>query len=762
MALCALKITQIGASKTLGFQFPEMTLLSPQLRGEKPPSTLSPFSLPGPAIFETHVLSWKELQSRCRLLRFALLFILASARPALLPSSPSFSLFSAANSTLSQTTGAACSVSVASAVSSSSSQSPSSSPQSSYSSYSSYSSPDASSGSSSPSPSFSPSPSAADGVHAFPLRRLAFGSCFKTHEQAASLLSPLRALLLSERERLEAEAERRRELRRLENAVWHRVKEQSPNAWIWMGDAGYAQSHDVAAVRLALKQVKDVDPFRELRASLHFLDGTWDDHDYGMNDGGRFQKNREQLRQAFLDFLDTPAQSPRRQGRRGVYSSHVFGVPVPSASAAKPHGVHRTAAEENKEIEEKRERMGGAAEQDEATPRTEEAKETETRTAAGDKEQVGSESAREEPRTDSETNGDADREFGQREGEGKFLPGTEVKLILLDTRYERDNHVIPSAGMLANASWLALIAASTRMFCHLFSLGGNYEGDILGEEQWRWLEAQLTNSTASVHLIVSSIQVSTTLPLVESWGHFPRAKQRLIDLLESTKPAGVLFLSGDVHFGEISGSERNVLEVTSSGMTHTAGDSFWKRLLLEKLILPFYSNHRRQPSDVYVHRNFGVLDVRYLNANEEEIRSHADAARLGPVAFVELDLKIRDSSTGVVGLSAKQTFSTRPASASPPARETDSRARGTAFARQNFAEFSAPTPAVVLHPRTWTEAFLLWLLWPLFLLLPPALLCFLVVRICRRRRGVLRHATEESKAGEQKTERKKGGRGGCR
>ncbi|KEP61165.1 UNVERIFIED_CONTAM: phosphodiesterase/alkaline phosphatase D family protein [Hammondia hammondi] len=759
MAMCASKFTSTSSSKTLSSQFPEMTLFSPQLRGDRPPSALSPFSPPGRAIFETHFRSWNDLQSRCQLLRFVLLFILASARPALLPSSSSV-LFSAANSTLPHTTGAACSVSVASAdsspsqspSSSSSSLSPSASPQSSPSSSS------AASGSSSSSSSFSPSQSSADGVHAFPLRRLAFGSCFKTHEQAASLLSPLRALLLSERERLEAEAEKRRELRRLENAVWRRVKEQSPNAWIWMGDAGYAQSHDVAAVRLALKQVKDVAPFRELRPSLHFLDGTWDDHDYGMNDGGRFQKNREQLRQAFLDFLDTPAHSPRRQGRRGVYSSHVFGVPVPSASAAKPHEFHRKGAEGN---EEKREGTRGAAEQDEATARTEETQENKTRTAAGEKEQGGSESAREEPRTDSEATGNDDREFGQREGKGVFLPGTEVKLILLDTRHERDDHFIPSAGMLANSSWLALIAASTRMFCHLFSLGGNYEGDLLGEEQWKWLEAQLTNSTASVHLIVSSIQVSTTLPLVESWGHFPRAKQRLVDLLENTKPAGVLFLSGDVHFGEISGSERNVLEVTSSGMTHTAGDSFWKRLLLEKLILPFYSNHRRQPSDVYVHRNFGVLDVRYLNADEEEIRTHADAKRLGPVAFVDLDLKIRDASTGVVGLSARQTFSTSPASASSPARETDSRSRGTAFAGQSFAEFSAHTPAVVLHPRTWTDAFLLWLVWPLLVLLPPVFVCLLVARICRRRRGVLRRAAEEPKTGEKETDGKKGGRSAC-
>lgn len=42
---------------------------------------------------------------------------------------------------------------------------------------------------------------------------------------------------------------------------------------------------------------------------------------------------------------------------------------------------------------------------------------------------------------------------------------------------------------------------------------------------------------------------------MESWGHFPLARRRLFDLFERTKPAGLLLLSGDVHFSEISGDE---------------------------------------------------------------------------------------------------------------------------------------------------------------------------------------------------------------
>jgi hypothetical protein len=43
---------------------------------------------------------------------------------------------------------------------------------------------------------------------------------------------------------------------------------------------------------------------------------------------------------------------------------------------------------------------------------------------------------------------------------------------------------------------------------------------------------------------------------VESWGHFPTAKQRLLQLLDTTKPKGLLILSGDVHYAEIAGGVR--------------------------------------------------------------------------------------------------------------------------------------------------------------------------------------------------------------
>lgn len=40
--------------------------------------------------------------------------------------------------------------------------------------------------------------------------------------------------------------------------------------------------------------------------------GTWDDHDYGINNGDRDFKGKDTIRNLWLDFIDEPAGSERR------------------------------------------------------------------------------------------------------------------------------------------------------------------------------------------------------------------------------------------------------------------------------------------------------------------------------------------------------------------------------------------------------------------------------------------------------------------
>lgn len=95
------------------------------------------------------------------------------------------------------------------------------------------------------------------------------------------------------------------------------------------------------------------------------------------------------------------------------------------------------------------------------------------------------------------------------------------------------------------------------------------EADMLGEEQWRWLEAQL-KVPAELRLLVSSIQVVADNHGWEKWGNLPAERRRLFDLIRRTQAKGVVVLSGDRHFGELAVTDAGLgyplYDFTSSGL----------------------------------------------------------------------------------------------------------------------------------------------------------------------------------------------------
>ena len=80
------------------------------------------------------------------------------------------------------------------------------------------------------------------------------------------------------------------------------------------------------------------------------------------------------------------------------------------------------------------------------------------------------------------------------------------------------------------------------------------------------------NKEADVRLICSGTQFSIEYNGYESWANFPHEQQRMIDLISKTKANGVVFLSGDVHYSEISKMETEdypIYDFTSSGLSST-------------------------------------------------------------------------------------------------------------------------------------------------------------------------------------------------
>ena len=93
---------------------------------------------------------------------------------------------------------------------------------------------------------------------------------------------------------------------------------------------------------------------------------------------------------------------------------------------------------------------------------------------------------------------------------------------------------------------------------------------MLGEQQWQWLEAQL-RVPAEVRILASSLQVVADFPGWEAWINYADDHQRLLETLRRTQANGLVCISGDTHYAELSCLERNtpypLWDLTSSGLT---------------------------------------------------------------------------------------------------------------------------------------------------------------------------------------------------
>lgn len=108
----------------------------------------------------------------------------------------------------------------------------------------------------------------------------------------------------------------------LPNLLWDDVINTKPNIWIWGGDNIYADTNDMLLLRKMYKEQKAVEGYSKLM-DVTEITGTWDDHDYGLNDGGVEFASKQESQQEFWNFMDIPAQSPLRK-QEGVYRSKDF------------------------------------------------------------------------------------------------------------------------------------------------------------------------------------------------------------------------------------------------------------------------------------------------------------------------------------------------------------------------------------------------------------------------------------------------------
>lgn len=229
---------------------------------------------------------------------------------------------------------------------------------------------------------------------------------------------------------------------------WKVIAKSSPQVWIAGGDNIYADTSQRSYMQEKYNKLKSNPEYKKFRRTVSHIIGTWDDHDFGENNGGANFSGKHMAKELFLDFFDAPYDDSRRR-HEGIYTSYSYGP------------------------------------QDQ-----------------------------------------------------------QIKVILLDVRtFKTDNNLI-------------------------------------GEEQWSFLEKELRHNKAQLTLIVSGIQIIPMDHRYEKWNEYPHERKRLLELIKETQTKKALFLSGDRHFSEFSrlrweGGE--ILEVTSSGMTHSYSDLTYEK-----------------------------------------------------------------------------------------------------------------------------------------------------------------------------------------
>lgn len=191
-----------------------------------------------------------------------------------------------------------------------------------------------------------------------------------------------------------------------------------------------------------------------------------------------------------------------------------------------------------------------------------------------------------------------DHDYGYNDSGRHYPFKKESKAIFLDFFGDQGDSTITHHEGIYHSAWLEsngkkvqIIFPDQRTFRDkLLPYNGNRQGEkgyeytldyspyttsdstMLGEAQWKWLEQQLL-MPADVRIIASSTQFSITHNGYEAWANFPHEQKRFVDLIKSTHANGVFFISGDVHYAELS--KLNVeqgyplYDVTSSGITST-------------------------------------------------------------------------------------------------------------------------------------------------------------------------------------------------
>ncbi len=108
------------------------------------------------------------------------------------------------------------------------------------------------------------------------------------------------------------------------NQLWSPILSNEPDLFIWGGDIIYSDTENMVLMKENYKKMKEDSAYLAFKKQIPII-GTWDDHDYGLNDGGVNYLKKDSVQQIFLDFFDVATNHPRRK-QKGIYELYTYSV----------------------------------------------------------------------------------------------------------------------------------------------------------------------------------------------------------------------------------------------------------------------------------------------------------------------------------------------------------------------------------------------------------------------------------------------------
>ncbi len=104
--------------------------------------------------------------------------------------------------------------------------------------------------------------------------------------------------------------------------IWDAIVNLKPDIFLFLGDNVYADTEDMDEMRAAYRILGEQPGYQALLKTCP-VRAIWDDHDYGVNDGGAEYPMRVEAEEVFHEFFETPEDADSRK-RPGTYDVDYF------------------------------------------------------------------------------------------------------------------------------------------------------------------------------------------------------------------------------------------------------------------------------------------------------------------------------------------------------------------------------------------------------------------------------------------------------